>query len=272
LKNNYLIYFNKDEELKAIQLLSSIQKEPIGKSQLRIFYINSNNDNANSYEAIIEKKSGKYKIDLKIDNLIGNFSQFSNYTSEVDFDEYELVIRNKISNTSIKKIFRLDNGARYTFVFYNSLNDIRLSQFIDIYGNQINFLYQLVQYFIITSAEIMFSVSGLSFAYSQAPESMKSVLQAAWLLTVAFGNLIVVIIAEANFLPSQVYEYALFAILILIFAVVFAIMSYFYIYKELPHRGEIGIGSDDELASLFSDDNKQKQSSTDHLIGMNALE
>lgn len=31
---------------------------------------------------------------------------------------------------------------------------------------------------------------------SQAPASMKSVLQAGWLLTVAFGNVIVLIVAE----------------------------------------------------------------------------
>jgi solute carrier family 15 oligopeptide transporter 1 len=37
--------------------------------------------------------------------------------------------------------------------------------------------------------------------------SMKSVLQAGWLLTVAFGNLIVVIIAEAKFFDSQVQLY-----------------------------------------------------------------
>lgn len=41
----------------------------------------------------------------------------------------------------------------------------------------------------------------------QAPVSMKSVLQAGWLLTVAFGNLIVVIIAEAKFFDSQVLFY-----------------------------------------------------------------
>ena len=220
----------------------------------------------------IETKSGKYKSDLMIDNLISNIPILSNYTSEVDFDEYELSINNKIYNSSIRKMFRLDNGARYTFIFYNSLDGIRLIQLIDIYGNQINFLYQLVQYFIITSAEIMFSVSGLTFAYSQAPESMKSLLQAAWLLTVAFGNLIVVIIAEGNFLPNQVYEYGLFALLILIFAVVFAIMSYFYVYKETTRRDEIGAYSDDELTSLFSDENTHKQSTKDQLIGMNALE
>lgn len=33
---------------------------------------------------------------------------------------------------------------------------------------------------------------------------MKSVMQSAWLLTVALGNLIVVIIAEAKFFEEQV--------------------------------------------------------------------
>ncbi len=33
---------------------------------------------------------------------------------------------------------------------------------------------------------------------------MKSVMQAAWLLTVAFGNLIVLIVAEVNAIHRQV--------------------------------------------------------------------
>ncbi len=35
---------------------------------------------------------------------------------------------------------------------------------------------------------------------------MKSVLQAAWLLTVAFGNLIVIIVAEAKAFDDQVRQ------------------------------------------------------------------
>lgn len=50
----------------------------------------------------------------------------------------------------------------------------------------------------------MFSVTGLEFAYSQAPVSMKALLQGFWSLTVAFGNLIVVIIAGAKISDSQV--------------------------------------------------------------------
>lgn len=33
---------------------------------------------------------------------------------------------------------------------------------------------------------------------------MKSVMQAAWLLTVAFGNLIVMVVAQINGIPRQV--------------------------------------------------------------------
>lgn len=36
---------------------------------------------------------------------------------------------------------------------------------------------------------------------------MKSVLQAGWLLTVAVGNIIVLIVAEAGTLPDQVCLY-----------------------------------------------------------------
>ena len=43
-----------------------------------------------------------------------------------------------------------------------------------------------------------------SLSFIQAPESMKSVLQAAWLLNVAFGNIIVIIVAEAKAFDSQV--------------------------------------------------------------------
>lgn len=38
----------------------------------------------------------------------------------------------------------------------------------------------------------------------QAPASMQSVMQAAWLLTIAFGNLIVILVAEAKGIPRQV--------------------------------------------------------------------
>jgi dipeptide/tripeptide permease len=43
-----------------------------------------------------------------------------------------------------------------------------------------------------TAGEILFSVTGLEFAFREAPDSMKSVVTSCWLLTTAVGNLLTV--------------------------------------------------------------------------------
>jgi len=72
--------------------------------------------------------------------------------------------------------------------------------------NKLHMAWMLPQYIIITMAEVMFSITGLQFAFTQAPESMKSLLQASWLLSVAFGNLIVVLVTQVKFFKRQVSE------------------------------------------------------------------
>jgi dipeptide/tripeptide permease len=62
----------------------------------------------------------------------------------------------------------------------------------------VHVLWQVPQYFILTCGEVMLSITGLEFAYSQAPESMKAVCSAAWLLTVATGNLVVIFFNELD--------------------------------------------------------------------------
>lgn len=53
---------------------------------------------------------------------------------------------------------------------------------------QLSIAWQLPQYVVITCGEILFSVTGLEFAYQEAPRSMKAVVQAFWLLTVTVGR------------------------------------------------------------------------------------
>ena len=92
----------------------------------------------------------------------------------------------------------------------------------------VNMLWQVPQNVVITMGEVMFSVTGLSFSYNEAPESMKSIISAFWQLTVAFGNVIFVIIAEAQIFESQAYEFLLFAGLMFIDMLIFMYLAYNY--------------------------------------------
>jgi len=78
----------------------------------------------------------------------------------------------------------------------------------------------------------MFSITALEFSYSQAPNSMKSVLQAVNLLTVAFGNVIVIIVAEAKAF-DQASEFFMFGCLMMIDMALFAYLAYRYTYVNI---------------------------------------
>jgi len=94
--------------------------------------------------------------------------------------------------------------------------------------------FQLPQYVLLTCGEIMVSITGLEFAFTQAPKSMKGVISATWLLTVAFGNVIVIIIAAAN-IGNQELEFWIYVGLIVFFAMVLLWLTRGYVYKS--HTG-----------------------------------
>ncbi|XP_029385891.1 solute carrier family 15 member 1 [Echeneis naucrates] len=128
-------------------------------------------------------------------------------------------------------------GSSYTFfvqgtlVFGTNCHEY-ITMVEDIEPNSVHMALQIPQYFFITAGEVMFSVTGLEFSYSQAPSNMKAVLQAGWLLTVAIGNFIVLIVAELAKLPKQWAEYVLFASLLVAVCIIFSIMAYFYTYID----------------------------------------
>ncbi|XP_025768935.1 solute carrier family 15 member 2 isoform X2 [Puma concolor] len=123
----------------------------------------------------------------------------------------------------------LDFGATYLFVITNNTNqDPQAWKMKDTPANKLSIAWQLPQYALVTAGEVMFSVTGLEFSYSQAPSSMKSVLQAAWLLTVAVGNIIVLVVAQFSGLV-QWAEFILFSCLLLVVCLIFSIMGYYYV-------------------------------------------
>ncbi|WP_342648018.1 POT family MFS transporter [Mucilaginibacter sp. CSA2-8R] len=49
--------------------------------------------------------------------------------------------------------------------------------------------WQILAYMVLSAGETLVSITGLEYAYTQSPKSMKSTMSAIWLLTVAAGNL-----------------------------------------------------------------------------------
>jgi proton-dependent oligopeptide transporter, POT family len=55
-------------------------------------------------------------------------------------------------------------------------------------GFEMTIAWQILGFFILTSAEIFVSISSLEFSYTQAPNSLKSLILSFWLLSTAIGN------------------------------------------------------------------------------------
>ncbi|XP_019961474.1 solute carrier family 15 member 2 isoform X2 [Paralichthys olivaceus] len=154
----------------------------------------------------------------------------------------------------------LDFGASYTVILTEESGKIVAHRVEDVRANNVNIAWQIPQYVLITAGEVMFSITGLEFSYSQAPANMKSVLQAGWLLTVAFGNVIVLIVAEGAGL-EQWKEFLLFAGLLLGVCIIFSIMSHFYTYVDPDQVEKLYL--DDSGKEGDDDDDKMKQKSND---------
>jgi len=82
-------------------------------------------------------------------------------------------------------------------------------------GEKISVVWQVVPYVVLTVGEILVSVTGLEFAYTQAPLTMKSVIQSFWNLTTAAANLLVALATAYVFFTGTAlfFYYAGFAYL-----------------------------------------------------------
>uniref|UniRef100_A0A8C2HG32 Solute carrier family 15 member 1a n=1 Tax=Cyprinus carpio TaxID=7962 RepID=A0A8C2HG32_CYPCA len=181
----------------------------------------------------IEQFVNGYTADLNITNLDSiEPSATTNYTL-VNQGKRDFVLRHGEQWCEFSRKFGF--GASYTFLIPSTVfsDDCEsITEVEDMKPNSVHMALQIPQYFLITTGEVMFSVTGLQFSYSQAPKNMKSVLQAGWLCTNAVGNIIVLIVAELGKLPKQWAEYLLFASLLVAVSIIFSIMAYFYTYID----------------------------------------
>jgi POT family proton-dependent oligopeptide transporter len=96
-------------------------------------------------------------------------------------------------------------------------------------GVKLSVVWQVLPYFVITVAEILISITGLEFAYTQAPRAMKSTIMSFWLLTVFLGNMITAYIARMNKFPEGSPQFFyFFAFLMTLVGIGFCVVAAFY--------------------------------------------
>jgi proton-dependent oligopeptide transporter, POT family len=114
-------------------------------------------------------------------------------------------------------------------------------------GGTPSFLWQVPGYVLLTAGEVMVSITGLEFSYTQAPKKMKSAVMALWLFAVSVGNQVTSLIdfAKPNLRGIGINleganHYAFFTFLMLVAALVFVFVARFY-------RGKTYIQGADEV-------------------------
>lgn len=163
--------------------------------------------------------------------------------------DYEIYVEGELALTYTMRL-----GGVYAFLVSDVENSPMIVEPIIVTEpNSINMLWLIPQYVVMTLGEVMYSITGLEFSFTQAPESMKSVLQGCWQLTVAVGNLIVVIVAEAKIFDAQKWEFVLFAGLMFIDMGLFSILA--WRYKAIPLKN---YDDDDANAALPIEQKEEK--------------
>jgi len=82
---------------------------------------------------------------------------------------------------------RLGAGLVLTALSFVIIALIHIS--IDNGGNP-TIWWQILAYMVLSAAEVLVSITGLEYAYTHSPKSMKSTMTGIWFLVVSFGNLI----------------------------------------------------------------------------------
>ncbi|MGZ6371486.1 MAG: POT family MFS transporter [Bdellovibrionota bacterium] len=147
------------------------------------------------------------------------------------FVVYPMVEKFGVKITPLRKMSAGMYLAAFSFVF------IGLLQLAIDSGHNVSIAWQLVPYLIITCSEVMVSITGLEFAYTQAPRSMKSTIMSFWLLTVFVGNMLDAYIAKINVFQGAMFFW-FFAALMMAVSVIFMFSAMRYKVRNFIETGK----------------------------------
>jgi len=93
--------------------------------------------------------------------------------------------------------------------------------------------WQVPQYILLTTAEIMVSITGMGFAYNHASPSMKTIILACWYLTLAFGNMLTTIVFAIEESENRATGFFLFSGIMLLSSFIFSFLSWRYAPRDI---------------------------------------
>ncbi|GFY46597.1 solute carrier family 15 member 2 [Trichonephila inaurata madagascariensis] len=136
--------------------------------------------------------------------------------------------------------FDVDTGGSYTvFILQKEARNITaMNTLITVSPNSIHRLWQIPQYIVMTAGEVMFSITGLDFSYSQAPSSLKSIVQAIGFHS-CYPVIFWVIFWRFSGNKRYSHEFFMYAALMTASMAIFGTLAYFYEYAESEENSKV---------------------------------
>lgn len=138
---------------------------------------------------------------------------------------------------ALDKVFRLTPLRKIGIGLFVAVTSFLIPAWVEMriqHGEHPTILWQVLAYILITSAEVLISITGLEFSYTQAPKRMKSLIMGIFLCSTTVGDQIVALVNVfiqnkdgSSKLPGAHY-YLFFAGLMLGFALLYLIVSQFF--------------------------------------------
>ena len=126
----------------------------------------------------------------------------------------------------------------------------------DFYGLKLPLYHLVIFYTIMTTVEILVSISGLAYSYEEAPESMKAFVSSLWLLPVAIGNVLVVALNHLEAFQTSVLLYFKFNLIF----VIGLFLLYVYVVLNYETSSEYQARKSEEMKKIEAAQRKLAQS------------
>jgi len=137
------------------------------------------------HQNISEKNIGKQKMNVA--NLLISNQNEKETQDDVIVQSYEVPQYSRCQFNDEKE--EIEVGANGIYSRVNFGNNIWSEHTVDLKPLTHHVCWQVALYCVSTISEILISISGLEYSYAQAPQNLKSVVSAIWLIPVALGNI-----------------------------------------------------------------------------------